>query len=233
MTSTKKGIVRGLLYAAVICALVSPVMAFADTEPILLVYPDKPAEFQYDQARYETLDASEDNYDPDYDVGGYTLWDKVEGRIAYEVYRAPHITGFVPSGNGMNQFVLMINEFWLIIDGFCESPRQVNEITARFVPDPPHASAVVMVNNSPLEFLITKIPGLNGAWQTTEGYYVSTTRARIWWSGAVGMRIIAYGDKNRNLVYDGGVPQWSIYVQDNTVPVRETTWGGIKNLFSD
>lgn len=233
MTGTIKGIVHGLWYAAVIGALLCPVAASAGTEPILLVYPNKPAEFQYNPARYEVLDASDDNYDPAYDVGGYTLWDKIESRIAYEVYRAPHVTGFAPSSNGMNQFVLMINEFGLIFDGFCESPRQIHEITVRFIPDPPHASAVVMVNNSPLDFLITKIPGLDGMWQTSEGYYTGTTNARIWWSGAVGIRIYAYGDKNRNLIYDGGLPQWSIYVQDNTVPVRETTWGGIKVLYSD
>jgi hypothetical protein len=233
MIGTKKGIVRAFLYATVIGALLHPAATSAQTEPILLIYPDKPAEFHYDTSRYTVLDASDDRYDPGYDVGGYTLWDEVESRIAYEVYRAPYITGFVPSANGLNQFVLMINEFWLIIDGFSESPRQVNEIVVRFIPDPPHSSAVILLNGSPLDFLITKVSGFEVNSETPEGYFANTTRARVWWSGAVGMRITAYGDKNRNLIYDGGVPRWSIYVKDNTVPVRETTWGGIKALYSD
>ncbi len=235
MTGTKKGIVRTLtlLYLAVIGALLVPTAGSAYTEPLLLVYPDKPAEFQYDQSRYEVLGPSDGNYDPNYDVGGVMLWDKVEQRIPYEIYRAPQITGFSPSNNGMNQFVLMVNKFWLIIDGFSVYPRQVNEISIRFFPDPPHSSAVILMNNEPLDYLITRISGINVQTETPEGYYSNTKQVLIWWSGAVGMRITAYGDKNKNLVYDGGTPTWSIYVQDNTVPVEETTWGAIKSLYSD
>jgi hypothetical protein len=233
MTGTKKGVVLTLLYTVVIGALLYPVAGLAYTEPLLLVYPDKPAEFHYDANRYEALGPSDGNYDPDYDIGGVMLWDKVENRIPYEVYRAPQITSFVPSTNGMNQFVLMNNKFWLIIDGFSLYPRQINEISVRFIPDPPHASAVIMMNNEPLEYLITRISGINVQTETPEGFYSNTTQVLIWWSSAVGMRITAYGDKNRNLIYDGGPPMWSIYVIDNTVPVRETTWGAIKSLYSD
>jgi hypothetical protein len=121
----------------------------------------------------------------------------------------------------------------VIVDGFSDQPRQVNEITVRFIPDPPHSSAAVAVNRVPLDYLITKISGMEVTSETPEGYYSDTKRFRVWWSGAIGMRITAYGDKNRNLVYDGGIPQWSIYVRDNTVPVREATWGNIKALYSD
>ena len=233
MTGAKKGIVLTLAYMAVIGALFYPAAGLAYTEPLLLVYPNKPAEFHYDQERYEVLGPTDSKYDPDYDVGGVMLWDKVEQRIPYEIYRAPEITGFVPSSNGMNQFVLMINKFWLIIDGFYEYPRQINEISIRFIPDPPHSSAVILMNDTPLDHLITRISGINVQSETPEGYYSNTKQVLIWWSGAVGMRITAYGDKNKNLVYDGGTPMWSIYVKDNTVPVEQTTWGAIKSMYSD
>lgn len=232
MTGTNKGIVLWLFCCAVVIgALPITVSAQSAPEPLLLVYPNKPAEFHYNPAEYETLLPSDPNFDSDYAVGGYTLWDKVEGRIAYEVYQAPQLTGFQASTSGMNEFVLVVNEFTLIIDGFNEYPRQFNNVHVRFIPDPPQASALIVMNGQELDYLITEVPGFDAQTVTPEGYYTGTRTCNVHWSASVGIRIMAYGDKNGNRVYDGPPPKWSIYVKDNTVPVENRTWGGIKALY--
>jgi hypothetical protein len=232
MKGTSEGIVLKLFICSVV---VSAQLCFATAlsyaEPLLLVYPNKPAEFRYNPAEYELLTPSSPQYDPDFDVGGVMLWDKIEQRIAHEVYRAPNITRFRTSSSGMNEFVILVNEFTLVVDGYCEYPRQLNELYVRFIPDPPHASTLVILNGEPIEYLIMPIPGIDVQTPTPEGCYSDTRNIHIAWSASVGLRVTVYGDKNGNRIYDGGVPKWSIYVMDNTVPVKETTWGAIKALY--
>lgn len=232
MIGTKKGIV--LLFfscCAAVGALPQSAEAQSAPEPLLLVYPNQPAEFFYNPAEYKALPPSDPNFDSNYAIGGYTLWDNVEDRIAYEIYRAPYLTGFQPSSNGRNEFVLMKNEFLLIIDGFHEYPRQFKQLYVRFIPDPPFSTALIVMNGEPLDRLITPVTGFDAQTLTPEGYYTGTRTCHVRWSASVGIRIMVYGDKNGNRVYDGGPPRWSIYVWDNTVPVENKTWGGIKALY--
>jgi len=232
MKGTSKGVVLKLFICSVaVSAQLCLATALACAEPLLLVYPNKPAEFRYNPAEYELVTPGDPRFDTDFDIGGVMLWDKIEERIAYEVYRAPNITSFQTSSSGMNEFVLLVNEFTLIVDGYCEYPRQLNELYIRFFPDPPHSSALVILKGEPIDYLIMPIPGINVQTPTPEGCYSDTRNFHVAWSAAVGLRVTVYGDKNGNRIYDGGVPKWSIYVMDNTVPVQETTWGAIKALY--
>ena len=38
-----------------------------------------------------------------YAIGSYMLWDRVEGRIPYEVYGAPQLVGFEPATDGTSR----------------------------------------------------------------------------------------------------------------------------------
>jgi len=232
MTSTNKGIVLKLfICSAVVGALLNLAAASAWAEPSLLVYPSQPAEFHYNPAEYKVITPLQPSYDPNFDVGGFMLWNKVENRIPFEVYRAPNITAFKPSRHGMNEFVLLINHFTLVIDGYFEYPRQLPELMIRFTPDPPHESALIFINSEPVDYLIQTIPGMDVYTPTPEGNYSNTRTASVKWSASGGLRISVFGDKNGNGVYDDGAPKWSIYCVDNTVPVRKTTWGGIKAIY--
>jgi hypothetical protein len=232
MRSTTKGIVLQLVVCcATFVALWGISAAPACAEPSLLVYPSQPAEFHYNPAEYELISPADPAYDSNYDVGGYMLWNKVEERIPYEVYRAPAITVFKPSSNGLNEFVMLVNHFTLVIDGYFEYPRQLPELLIRFTPDPPHASALIILNSQPIDYLVTSLPGFDVHTPTPEGNYSDTEKVSIGWSASAGLRISVFGDKNGNGIYDGGVPKWSVYVVDNTVPVRESTWGEIKAIY--
>jgi hypothetical protein len=234
MTGTNKGIVLRLFYCvAVTVMLLGATAMLSYAEPLLLVYPNKPAQFHYNPSDYSALSPGHPDYDANYAVGGVTLWDNAEERIAYEVFRAPWLAGFQESANGMNEFVLMTNEFNLIVDGYGEYPRQLNKIHVQFAPSPPNATAMIEMAWEPLVYLITQVPGIDALESTDEGYYTGSSSFHIRWSGSVGIRITAFADKNGNHAYDGGVPKWSIFVSDNSVPVEETSWGAIKAMYND
>jgi hypothetical protein len=229
MKSTKKGIVLILICGtAVAFALPMAVLASTHAEPDLLLYPDTPTEFRYDPVRYEAITSSHPDFDSAYQVGGVSLWDRVESRIAYEVFRAPELTGISPSPNGRNEFLLMTNEFKVVVDGFSTYPRHLGIVYVRFTPDPPHATALIEMAGKDIDYLIQPVGSIDVREETPDGFYSNTLRVHVRWSGAVGIRITAYGDKNNNRVYDGGQHRWSIYVVDNSVPVENTTWGAIK-----
>jgi len=229
MSGTTKGIVLILLCGMVVGgAPLAAALADTGAEPGLLVYPDVPTEFRYNPAEYEPITSGHPQFNPQFQIGGLSLWDKIEQRIAYEVFRAPQLTGFSSSSNGENEFVLMANEFKVIVDGFFTQPRYLGKVCVRFVPDPPHSTALIEMAGEEVDFLIQTIKPIDVQDITPEGFYSGTRSVHIRWSGAVGIRITAYGDKNNNLVFDGGMPRWSIYVQDNSVPVENTSWGAIK-----
>jgi hypothetical protein len=232
MSGTNKGIVLRLMYClAVVGALLNSTAGSAHAETDLLVYPNKTVVFHYNPADYEEITASDTGFDPAYQVGGVSLWDRHNQRIAYEVFRAPALAGFQASGNGRNEFVLMVNEFNLIVDGFCDQPRQLGKLYVRFAADPPQTSPLIEVSGQEISFHIHGIPSINVQTLLPEGFYSDTFRLHIRWSAAVGIRITAYEDRNDNMVFGGGIPKWSVYVIDNTVPVERETWGSIKAMY--
>ena len=233
MTCTNKGIVLRIIIYSIALAAILCISVFdpAVAEPLLLVYPSSPAVFRYDPACYEVLSPADPNYDPAYDIGGKMLWDRVEQRVPIEIYRAPDLHGFRVSPFGLNEFVTMTNQFHMIVDGFFVAPRQLNELYLKVLPYPNHTSVLVTVAGDTMDRLITRIPGFYVSTQIEHGYFSDTQQLYVTWSGGVGMRLTVYGDKNGDLVYDNGLPRFSIYVMDATIPVKNMTWGGIKTLY--
>lgn len=233
MTSTSKGVV--LLLCGIGLLLQATVGAGTLTagEPMLLVYPDEPTIFRYDTSRYEVVSASHPGFDAGYAISGQMLWDKLEQRVPHEVYRAPQLQGFEISPYGMNEFFLIKNEFKVIVDGFCESPRTFNNLHMRFIPFPSHSNVQVRLGADLLETLVTPIASLTVTTPVADGFYSDTRQHHLLWSGAIGVRITVYSDKDNDMVYSGGKPPFSIYVEDNTVATEETSWGAIKALYRD
>lgn len=233
MISTNKGIVlrAACAFFLGVFALSTTNVALFGSEPLLLVYPKSPTIFRYDPTQYEELLPGHPAYDPNCSVGGSMLWDKRENRIPQEVYRAPNLIGFEVSPFGVNEFFTMANWFNLIVDGFGTSPRQLNNLYVRFIPDPPHSRVQIYFSGQDLTELIHPIPGLDVKTPIEDGFFADTAEHYISWSGSVGMRITVYGDKDGDRVYGDGLPRFSVYVVDNTVPVEQKTWGGIKALF--
>jgi hypothetical protein len=131
----------------------------------------------------------------------------------------------------MNEFVLMQNEFDIVVDGFCDAPRTFDNLFLRLLPFPAHSTVQVWMGTEILDRLVAPIPALIVTSPTGDGHYADTLTKHIYWSGATALRITAFSDKDNDGVFTGGKPQFSIYVEDNTVETEETTWGAVKALY--
>lgn len=222
MRGTKKGIVLALFL------MVFASLAFA--EPSYLIYPNAPAVFRYDSHRYELLSPGDPKFDSDYSIGSQMLWDRVEGRVPVEIYRAPSITGFEPSPTGMNEFVTIGNDFEIVVDGFGTSPRTIGGLCIRFWPEPNQAYVQLTIDGIPSFGLTHGLPALEVSTAMGDGYYADTSRFMLSWIGAAELRIMAFSDKDADRAFDG-MPLFSIVARDETVGVSTTTWGQIKALY--
>jgi hypothetical protein len=222
MKGTKKGIVLALPFLAVSASL-----AFA--EPSYLIYPNSPAVFRYDTSRYEILTPGHPKFDSGYAVGNQMLWDRIESRVPVEIYRAPSITSFEPSG-GKSEFVTVGNDFSVIVDGFGPSRRTIGGLCVRFWPEPDHSFVQLTVDGRLVTGLTVGLPAMEVSTDVGGGYYADTSEFRLSWIGASGIRIVAFSDKDANRSFDG-TPLYSIVVRDETVPVAPTTWGQIKAMY--
>jgi hypothetical protein len=228
-----KGIMRAILGGIAVlsfCGVVGAGTSMA-AEPSLLVYPNEPAVFRYDPARYEIVHPSDPNFDTVFSVAGEMLWDKVEGRIPEEVYRAPALIGFEVSPFGTNEFVLMTNEFTVIVDGYNEFPRTFSNLYMRFIPEPSHSSVLLLIDGEEVYSLNVPIDPLVVTTPVGDDHYADTRSHELWWTGATGLRITVYSDKNNDLAYNDGEPRFSIYAKDATISTEETSWGRIKAEF--
>ncbi len=222
MKSTKKGIV-----------LVPVLAVFASTafaEPSYLIYPNSPAVFRYDPARYETVTAGDPKFDPSYSVGSVMLWDRIEGRLPVEIYRAPLITSFEESTNGQSEFVTVGNSFEIIVDGFGPAPRTIGGLCVRFTPEPAQALVQLTTDGNLCTGLTHFLPSLEVETPSGGGFYADTSRFMFSWMGASQLRIVAFSDKDADGAFDG-TPLFSIVARDQTVPVAETSWGQIKAMY--
>lgn len=233
MTSTTKGIVLRFLFfaAGLLLGLPAVTLASACSEPLLLVYPDAPAVFRYDTSRYELISPTDPKFNALYAVGSEMLWDKQEQRVPVEIYRAPDLVGFEPSPLGTDEYVVLSNNFSVIVDGFTTSPRTFSNLYMRFIPSPSNAFAEIQLDGTALTEQWTSIPSLSVSTAIGDGFYSDTVSYQVSWRGATGMRIVVYSDKNNDQLYSGGKPLYSIYAEDNTLPVQSTTWGKLKAQF--
>jgi len=223
MKSTKKGIVLLPVFAVFFANA-----AFA--EPSYLIYPSTPVVFRYDPARYETVTAGDPKFDPTYSVGSIMLWDRVEGRVPVEIYRAPIITSFEESTSGQSEFVTVGNSFEIIVDGFSPTPRTIGGLCVRFTPEPAQALVQLTTDGHPCLGLTHFLPPLEVTTEAGGGFYADTTRFLFSWIGASQLRIVAFSDKDADGAFDG-TPLYSIVARDQTVPVDAKSWGQIKAMY--
>jgi len=222
MKSTKKGVVLAL------CLTAFASLAFA--EPSYLIYPNAPAVFRYDASRYDCLMPGDPKFDPSYAIGNQMLWDRVEGRVPLEIYRAPMITSFEPSSNGQNEFVTVGNDFVVVVDGFGPTKRTIGGLCVRFWALPNQAILQLNIDGLPVSGLTHVMPALEVSTATMGGYFADTSQFMFSWLGASEVRIVAFTDKNADRAFDG-TPLYSIVARDETVPVATTTWGQVKAMY--
>ncbi len=201
--------------------------AFSSAEPGILAYPSSNAIFQYDPLKYILIYPGDSLYDPAYDRFGVVLWDTENNRIAYELYQAPGLLGFEPAYIEKNSFKLPSNRLILNVDGFYHLPRRLNDIIVRFLPTPGNAEPVIYADDTKVEGLKYYIPSLEVSTPTGNGYYSDKVTLNIVWSGAQSIKISVFCDKNGNGLFEG-TESFSVFMQDQTIPVTNSTWGGIK-----
>lgn len=223
MKGTKKGIVLALFLVGFAS------LAFA--EPSYLIYPNAPAVFRYDSDRYVLLAQGDPKFDPSYAIANQMLWDVVEERVPVEIYRAPLITSFERSPSGLNEFVVVGNDFEVVVDGFGPTPRTIGGLCIRFWPEPNQTFVQLSVDGHPTAGLTHGLSALEVSTATGSGYYADTSRFMLSWVGASHLRVIAFSDKNADRAFEG-TPRFSIVARDETVPVAPTTWGQIKSMYS-
>lgn len=221
-------LIPGIAALSLVIVTIFPAPVPADTS--LLAYPSQHAIFQFDPSHYRAVTADDPLYDSRYERFGVMLWDIENDRIAYELYQAPGLMGFEPASVETNTFNLPANKFTLWIDGFFDVPRQLNDIYIRFLPTPASATTVIYANDELVAGLYYHIPQLVVSTQLENGFYSDTIPVDIVWSGAEAMKIMVFSDKNGNRVFDGE-ERFSVYMQDQTVPVGNSTWGQIKAQF--
>ena len=221
--------VRMTLFAVLILAVL-PGLSLA--EPWILAYPLETVVFRYDPFRYEVVGPSHHSYDPAFSLSGEMLWDKINGRAAYEVYQAPGLSRFTTSSSGVSEFYKVGNRITLAVDGFSEYPRQLNDIYVQFMPFPLGSSPDIYVDNERITGLRYLIPRMVVDQTTGEGFYSTSIELDVRWTGAMMVKIIVFADKNGNRVFDGE-PIFEIVMEDFTIPTEHKSWGSIKALYNE
>lgn len=216
--------------AVLVLALSSLPAAPAVGEPSLLAYPRENVVFHYDPSLYRLVYPGESLYNPDYDRSGAVLWDRENNRIAYEIYQAPGLQGFIPAGGGQRGFFCNRNRIRLVVDGFSEIPTQVGAIYVRFFPVPYQSTARVFVNGDELQGFYYFIPNIQAVTPTANGFYTGTVDLEVVWSGAQMLRITAFSDKDGNRAFRDEA-RYDVYLRDQTIPSETRSWGRIKAIY--
>ncbi|MFX1266118.1 MAG: hypothetical protein ACFFH0_12100 [Promethearchaeota archaeon] len=201
-------------------------------EPCLLVYPQQKTVFRFDPSRYELILEGDPRYNPDYGLSGRMLWDRVNDRTAFEIYRAPLLQGFEESYTGRNEFFAPLKQLTVIVDGYNDVPRRLNDIYIRFNPFPADALLNVWIDGVLLDRFSYRISYLSVTTPLSSCYYSDTVPVDVEWTGAKTVLVTVFSDKNGNRVYDGE-PCFSILMEDPQVPVEKITWGHIKSLYKE
>lgn len=221
----------GLVATALLAA---PALA----DPCLVVYPTANCIYHYDVNEYYTVGPGDALYDPLYDRNGEVLIDLNTMEIAYDVYQAPGLIGFAQSTDGNDGYFFTGHDFDLVIDGFSNAPTTYTNIIVVFEPDPEWCVPLITIDGNPALF----DPGLGWYWPvgdldvvtpTAEGNnYSDTITHSIHFDLCSGMTMWAFADEDYNLIRTGN-ECFTAFSHDATVPVTETTWGGIKVHFQE
>jgi hypothetical protein len=201
-------------------------------EPCLLIYPLQSTVFRFDPFRYQVVTDTDPRYDPLYDRSGKMLWDLVDDRVAYEVYQAPNLQGFMASATGRSEYFVTKWEVDLAVDGFYSQPRRLNDIFVRFQPIPSDALLDITVNGHQLTNYRHFIPALSVQSAVHSSFYSDTASFTVNWLGAKQIIVTAFADKDGNGVYNGE-PCFNVLLEDPYVPALNTTWGQIKAIYKE
>jgi hypothetical protein len=224
--------------AAVVCLFGLGFAGSAMADPCLMVYPGSTCVYHYDPAEYYTVGSGDPLYDAMYDRGGEVLIDVNTNGIAYNVYQAPNLVGFVMDADNQGWYT-MDTDFDLVVDGFNNTPITYANVLLVFDRIEPsfcqpsmtvEGNAVSLYQGGlgwyyPFGDLVVSTP-------TFGNNYSDVVSLPFTWSGCTSIRIYAFSDENYNLKRDGG-ECFSAYSHDTTVPVEETTWGAIKEIYSE
>ena len=206
-----------------------PVLA----DPCLTVYPTANCVYHYDVNEYYTVGPGDPLYDPMYDLNGEVLIDLLTMEIAYNIYQAPGLIGFMQSTGGKEGYFFTGHDFDLVIDGFNNAPITYVNILIVFEPDPDWCTPAITVDGNPALYdpglgwyypigdLVVSTPTGEG------GNYSDTVTHAITFDLCTGLTMWAFADEDFDLMWTDS-ECFSAFSHDATVPVDETTWGGIK-----
>jgi hypothetical protein len=220
-----------------VIALIGATMGLAGADPCLIVYPDAACTYHYDPAEYYTVAPGHPLYDPAYDRGGEVLIDANTDEIAYDVYQAPNLTGFVMDPENQGYYTTS-HDFGLIVDGFSNEPTTYVNILLVFdqIQPPGCDPAILIDGNPPLNDaglgLYYPIGDLVVSTPAQGGNYSDTMLLPFSWIGCASVRIWAFSDEDYDLNHDGG-ECFSAYSHDLVVPVTESSWGEIKERYKN
>ena len=207
-------------------------------DPCLTVYQNGAVVYHYDINEYYTVTSGHALYDPAYDRGGEVLIEVGTHQIDYSIYQAQNLAGFKVSTNGEEGYFSIGSDFQLVVDGFSNMPTYYTNILLVFEPRTDYCQPMITVDGSPAMYdpqlgWYFPVGDLNTVTPTTDGNNYSDTREfDIHFDACSGIRVWAFADTNFDLINDGG-ECFSAFSHDLTVPVEETTWGAIKQLYNE
>jgi len=229
-----------ILFAAMLClcCIAVGIVPEAQADPCLMVYPDSPCAYHYDPEEYYVVGPGHPLYDPMFDRGGEVLIEINMNEIAYNVYQAPNLVGFVMDSMNQGWFTLG-NVLDAVVDGFSSSPVTYANVLLVFDRiEPSWCQPTITVDGNPVMYQsglgwYYPIGNLVVSTPTPWGNNYSDTRTvLVDWEICYGLRIYAFSDENYNLARDGE-ECFSAFSHDTTVPAEESTWGAIKELYSE
>lgn len=217
---------------AIVLLAASSVLA----DPCLVVYPSGTCIYHYDITEYYTVGPGDPLYDPMYDRGGEVLIEIGTNQVDLSIYQAPGLVGFAPSTNGQEGYFFVGHDLDLIVDGFSNTPTTYTNILLVFEPDPDWCSPLVTIDGNAALYDANlgwyyPIGDLDVVTPTPDGNnYSDTVTHAIHFDLCSGILIWAFADEDFDLTWTGG-ECFTAFSHDTTVPVEETTWGGIKALY--
>ena len=223
-----------LTIVIVLTASASPLLA----DPCLVVYQNGVVEYHYDVNEYYVVSPGHPLYDPMYDRGGEVLIEWVTNDIDHTIYQAPNLVGFKMSTDGQEGYFSVGTDFELVVDGFNNAPTYYTNILLVFESDPAYCQPLITVDGNPALFdpqlgWYYPIGDLEVTTPTMDGNnYSDTLEFNVHWELCSGLRVWAFADEDFNLMNEGG-ECFTAFSHDLTVPVEETTWGGIKAMYND
>lgn len=230
---------RMTLCACALCVFlavaVAPALVSADV--CLMAYTTSPCYYHYSETDFYTVGPGDPLYDPLYDRGGEVLISVGDGKIAFDVYQATNLLGFVHDEVNQGYFAVGL-AYDLVIDGYNQSPITYHNILVVFdTIDPAGCVPMITVDGNPGLFdaalgYYYPIGDLDVSTPTPVGNsYSDTIVLSVQFDGCYGFRAWGFADENHNLMHDLPGECFTAYSHDVSVPVGETTWGGVKQLY--